>query len=116
MFADWSGGSRLPKEKKMGCHKRKDAGRNEKNVGHKEPRDGERAHVRATAHHALGGFADHRNLAGRIGSHGSRKVGSLVPWKQITRESHPENEREEHASGEPKDLPPSFVRPVNIGL
>src|SRR5580658_4515605 len=104
-----AGRSSFAEEKNVGGHKCEDACGDKENMGHKKSRDGKRTHLRATTHQALDALSDPGNFAGRVGSHSSGKIGSLIPGQQVTSESHRQHQTEEHASREPKELAASFV-------
>src|ERR1700676_2030949 len=100
----------------MGRKQPKDQRRNKENVGYEKTRYRECAHLRSTAHHPFDALANPGGFAYRICSYCGCEIGPLVPGKQVPSKSHRKDQAEEHASRQPKQLAPAFVRSVDIRL
>ena len=85
-------------------------------MGHIEPRQGKGSESVATAKQASKPFPDERDLAHDIGAHSGRKVGLLIPGKQVAGEAHGQNKKGKQRPRNPKQFSPPFKRPPEKGL
>ena len=88
----------------MSADEREDGRRQQKDVRNEEARNRQRAEIVAAAYELLQPPADQRHLGEDVRADGGGEVRLLIPRQQVSRERHPEDQREQHAPGEPQQL------------
>ena len=91
VFVDGTGCASLAKEIDVHGDERKDNRGHNENVGDKETRESQRAHIRTTAHEALEPTSDQWNFTSDVRSYCRGEVSFLIPRQEIAGEGHAEH-------------------------